>query len=76
MPASHRLRIGSCPKAGAPGVATPAAPLYRVELLLDVDPGLSPRHWRGHVVIALPGRSGWDRAWSAASEVLARELGF
>jgi putative peptide zinc metalloprotease protein len=54
----------------------PATPLYRVELLLDADPGLSPRHWRGHVVIELPGRSGWDRAWSAASEVLAREVGF
>ncbi|MFM2067448.1 MAG: hypothetical protein RLZZ584_2357 [Pseudomonadota bacterium] len=54
----------------------PAAPLYRVELALDADPGLAPRHWRGHVVIELPGRSAWDRAWSAASEVLAREVGF
>lgn len=54
----------------------PLQPLYRVELQLTQDTGLSPRHWRGHLVVTLPGRSGWDRAWSAASEVLAREVGF
>jgi putative peptide zinc metalloprotease protein len=60
----------------ASGRWSPTTPLYRVELALDDDPGLTPRHWRGHVVITLPGRSGWDRAWSATSEVLAREVGF
>ncbi|ACB35995.1 membrane protein with HlyD domain [Leptothrix cholodnii SP-6] len=54
----------------------PLQPLYRVELQLDADPGLSPRHWRGHVVIELPGRSLWERGWTAAAEVLAREVGF
>ncbi len=54
----------------------PLQPLYRVELQVQEDTGLSPRHWRGHLVVELPGRNGWDRAWSAVSEVLAREVGF
>ena len=54
----------------------PVQPLYRVELVLQADPGLSPRHWRAHVVIDLPARRPWDRAWRAVSEVLAREVGF
>ncbi|MEY4748027.1 MAG: hypothetical protein RIQ60_241 [Pseudomonadota bacterium] len=54
----------------------PATPRYKVELALDDEPGLAPRHWRGHVVFELPGRSGWQRAWSAAAEVMAREVGF
>ncbi|MEY8690251.1 MAG: hypothetical protein AB9M53_10310, partial [Leptothrix sp. (in: b-proteobacteria)] len=53
----------------------PVQPLYRVELLLDADPGLSPRHWRGHVAFDLPARSWLERGWRAAAEVLARELG-
>ncbi|MEY8879128.1 MAG: HlyD family efflux transporter periplasmic adaptor subunit [Leptothrix sp. (in: b-proteobacteria)] len=54
----------------------PTQPLYRVELALDADPGLSLRHWRGHLVVDLPGRSLLERGWSAAAEVLAREVGF
>jgi putative peptide zinc metalloprotease protein len=54
----------------------PTQPLYRVELVLVDDPGLALRHWRGHVVIDLPGRRPWARAWSGLNEVLAREVGF
>ncbi len=54
----------------------PLQPLYRVELVLEADPGLSPRHWRGHLVIDLPARRPWEQAWRAVSEVLAREVGF
>jgi putative peptide zinc metalloprotease protein len=51
-------------------------PLYRVELELRTDPGLSPRQWRGHAVLAQPARSAWERLWTAAAGVLVREVGF
>ncbi|MGY0196643.1 efflux RND transporter periplasmic adaptor subunit [Leptothrix sp. BB-4] len=54
----------------------PTQPLYRVELALEADPGLGPRHWRGHLVVDLPGRRPWEQAWHGLSEVLAREVGF
>ena len=54
----------------------PTQPLYRVELELLADPGLSPRQWRGHAVLAQPARSVWQRAWTAGAAVLVREAGF
>jgi putative peptide zinc metalloprotease protein len=54
----------------------PVQVLYRVELQLDQPPPLALRQWRGHVVLSLPGRSWWERGWSAAAEVLVREGGF
>jgi putative peptide zinc metalloprotease protein len=54
----------------------PAQALYRVELQLEQPVALAPRRWRGHVVLSLPARSLWARAWAAAAEVLVREGGF
>ncbi|WP_119157923.1 HlyD family efflux transporter periplasmic adaptor subunit [Caldimonas tepidiphila] len=54
----------------------PAHPLYRVEMELLEDPGLSLRQWRGHAVLAQPVRSLWERLLTAAGSVLVREFGF
>lgn len=53
-----------------------AQPLYRVEIEPLQPPALSLRQWRGHVVLAQPSRSAWERTATAVGQVLARELGF
>lgn len=54
----------------------PAQALYRVEMQLEQPAPLALRHWRGHVVVPLPARSGWERGWAVVAEVWAREAGF
>ena len=58
----------------------PSQSLYRVELALDTAnaeaPELSPRRWRGHVVVDTPAQSLMDRAWARGWAAWVREAGF
>jgi putative peptide zinc metalloprotease protein len=54
----------------------PRDQVYRVEMAVEADPDLKARAWRGHVRLEHRPQSAWQRLWTSAGVVLARELGF
>lgn len=60
----------------ASGHWVPSQSLYRVTLALGESPALSPRSWRGHVVIDSATESLSERVWRLAAATWVREAGF